>query len=86
MDASNVTMKARPAYEVRFAESASNSPRIPSRFVVHAVVQPAVHRQIHSSAIRLVQVVVVNGENVPIFQIREAAIIAPEQLLLAPYL
>jgi len=43
MDAFNMTMKARPAYEVRFTESAWNSPRIPSRLVVNAVVQPTVH-------------------------------------------
>jgi hypothetical protein len=85
MDASNVTMQTRPAYEVRFAKSASNGPRIPSRLVVHAVVQPAVHGQIHPSAICFVQVVVMNGENVAVFQISEAAIITPEQFLRTSY-
>jgi hypothetical protein len=67
MDASNVTMKARPAYEVCLTKFAAANPLIHVWFVVHAVVQPAVHRQIHSSAIRLVQVVVVDGENVAVF-------------------
>jgi hypothetical protein len=86
MDASNVTMKARPADEICFTESAPNGPRIPSRFVVHAVMQPAVRGQIHPSAVRFVQVVVVDCQDVSVFQIREAAIVTPEQFLLAPHL
>jgi hypothetical protein len=40
------------------------------------VTQPAVHSQILSSAIGFVEVGVVDCENVPVFQVSEAAIIA----------
>ncbi|HEV2194015.1 MAG TPA: hypothetical protein VGR55_00395 [Candidatus Acidoferrum sp.] len=86
MDTFDVTMQARQAYEIRLrlAEFARNGPRIPSRLVVNAVVQQTVRRQIHPSAIRFVQIVVVNCENVAVFQIGESAIVAPEQSLRQP--
>jgi hypothetical protein len=86
MDASDVAMQTRPTYKVCLTDFAATNALIHIWFVVHAVMQPAVRGQIHSSAIRLVQVVVVNGEDVAIFQICEATIVTPEQFLLTPHL
>jgi hypothetical protein len=86
MDASDVAMQARPTNKVCLTEFAATNALIHVWFVVHAVMQPAVHGQIRSSAIRLGQVVVVNGEDVAVFQICEAAIVTPEQFLLTPHL
>ena len=84
MDASNVAMQTRPAYEVRFAKLAAANSLVHFRFMVHAVVQPAIDLQVLSPTIGLVRVLVVNRKNVAVFQISEPTIRAPIQSLRAP--
>jgi hypothetical protein len=84
MDASNVTMKSRPADEVRFAKLAGANSLVHVWFVVHAVVQPAIDFQVLSPTIGLVRVLVVNSKDVAVFQIREPTICASIQSLSAP--
>jgi len=54
--------------------------------MVYAVMQPTVHEQVLSSAIRFVEIAVVNRKDVAIFQVRKSAIIAPVRFPCTPAL
>jgi hypothetical protein len=66
-----------------FAVLALHVSHVQVRFVIDVVMQPTVHEQVLSSAIGFVEVAMMNGEDVAVFQIREPTIVAPEQSLRA---
>jgi hypothetical protein len=86
MNAFDVTMQARPAKIVRFTVLASNGPHVEVWLMIDAVMEPAIHIQVLAAAIGFVGVVVVNREDVAVFEICESAIVAPVQLLCPPNL
>src|SRR5258708_37823154 len=79
MNAFDVTMQARPAKIVRFTVLASNGPHVEVWLMIDAVMEPAIHIQVLAAAIGFVGVVVVNREDVAVFQIGKPAVVAPEQ-------
>ena len=84
MNAFDVTMQARPAKIVRFTVLASNGPHIEVWLMIDAVMEPAIHIPVLAAAIGFVGVVVVNREDVAVFQIGKPAVVAPEQFFRSP--
>jgi len=52
--------------------------------MIDAVMEPAIHIPVLAAAIGFVGVVVVNREDVAVFQIGKPAVVAPEQFFRSP--